>query len=245
MLFLDVTARESRFGGSTYHKAVFSGSNLENAKFDAADLSDADLRNVIVDKKTSFSDVTFTGTKIDRFTLDCLGDDRGGLTNGQLAVAAIEDDVARLREEFGGFWALLHATFLIIFASPYAWFIANHWSRAKFTESSEDSIPLLFALFNYIVSGGVKWQSFSPSWMLSVFLIYLIYNAARFALLYKTKRLETRQAVTGIPIQFSFQDKKDVIWLWCFRACKIGFWFSFLLVAWNTTWFLMMRIPLE
>ena len=65
-------------------------------------------------------------------------------------------------------------------------------------------MTLFEALCRYIVRGGENWMStWHPNWIpFLTFLLVATYNFARMALLWKTKRLETQEVVTNLPVRF-------------------------------------------
>ena len=168
------------------------------------------MRFVTVDQTTKFQGITdIQGMKIDRYSLACLGDN-SGLTLGNLMDLDIEDDVAKLRQEFGGIWGIFHLVALVTFVSPYAWFLIYHWSLAQFS-SEPDGMTLLEAFTRYVVTGGNAWHEplnlSNINWIsLGSFFVYAIYNIVRGCLLWRSKRLETEQEVKGLPVKFILKD---------------------------------------
>lgn len=191
-----------------------------------------------VDDSIKFAQLTScSGAKIDRFTLKSLGRDRGGLTPGNLMDMDVEDDVAILRSQFGGIWAALHLIALIVFVSPYAWFLPTHYAIAKWNWAGNDkTITIVGAFARFIFSGGKNWLSFGA------FILYFIYNAARLLLVWKTKTLETKQNVTGYPVRFKLHGT------WWGTLCNFLFWAvigAVIIVTFNTYNFLMVELPVE
>ncbi len=159
-------------------------------------------------------------------------------------VMSIKDDVARLRQQFGGMWSWMHAAAVVCFIAPYVWFLAVQSIRAEFTQD-DNSITLLTAVLRYIWNGGRDWQT---GWdvdyiAISLFASFAVYNAARLALLWKTKTLEMQQIVSGLPVMFSLRDHTR--WLYCYDICNGGFWFSVAIAIANSLRFMMMRVPVE
>ena len=152
----------ANFSGANLENANFSGSSLRRSDFKGALLRNSSLLNVIVDGGTIFSDVsTVEGCKIDKYTIECLSLDCG-LTTGNKMDMEIIDDVAKLRSQFGGIWTWIHLFSLIIFSTPYIWFLGYHWtfSREFHNSDNQNSITLIEALMRYIVSGGSSVNSF-------------------------------------------------------------------------------------
>jgi hypothetical protein len=100
-------------------------------------------------------------------------------------------------------------------------------------------------LLRFIVTGGRDWQhSWTPAlFSLLIFVVFLFYNAARMALLWKTKKLEMQQTITGLPVEFSLQS--SAWWRRIFMLTKYGFWFAVVLAVANSILFLRMRIPID
>ena len=127
------------------------------------------------------------------------------------------------------------------FLFPYAWFVAVHWSKARFVPA-DDTIPLLKALSVFIFNGGVDWHlGWSVHWSFAAFLFLLAYNFLRAALLWKTKTLELQQDASGLPAQFSLSMKP---WGTLFQLARWGLWLNLVIVALNTVHFFTQRIPL-
>jgi hypothetical protein len=224
-----------------YETVEFRTTVLCGASFRHATLKSVYFSSATFDYQTRFDGAIIDKVHVDRFNLQCLGDDRGGLTDGQLRKMSIHDDVALLRGQFGGFYGVVYLISLIGFLSPYFWFVAMHWPVTSSTESN--SISLLNALFNFVVSGGDTWRETAyDGWAIFRFTAYALYNLARGLLLYKTNLLETLQKVTGLPAEFSL--RKAPYWKLIYRTTRYGYWFSFLLAAWNLLAFFMRRIPL-
>lgn len=232
--FINVELAGANFGGSTIRDCKFKGTALARSNFVSVNW------NETVHFET-LSDIR--GAVFDQYALASLGKD-SGLTVANLMDIQIIDDAAKLRNDFGGIWAIGHAVGLILFVYPYAKFLFLQSLNARFNPPDGDSISLLSALSRFIVSGGQNWKS---GWMvdyasLAVFVIYLTYNVARGTLLWKTKRLETEQEVSGLPVRFSLSDAP---WRQCYMLVNFLFWIALPAVAYNTWHFLMQRVPIN
>ena len=75
------------------------------------------------DRQTSFENAIVPGLSVDRYALECLAN-YGDLTVGARMTMKINDDVARLRAAYSGFWQWIHLAAVFGFLFPYAWFIA-------------------------------------------------------------------------------------------------------------------------
>lgn len=209
---LNISLQGSDFSGADLTGVRFDGSDLRGARFQNAVLQNASLLNVRVDESTTFRQLeTSRNTKIERYSLACLKDE-SGLSLGNKMDLAIVDDVAKLRSEFGGIWAMVHILALIVFIFPYGKFLFTQSALANFTRDAPTDVTLLEAFARFIYSGGEKWKS---GWSLNfpsflAFNIYLVYNAARGLLLWKTKSLETQQDVSGLPARFSLTKPSDI-----------------------------------
>lgn len=255
----------TNFGQSTNVRTVFDGSNLRAASFSNASLVECSLRGVRVNSRTTFPDMQSTeGCHIDRYTLSCLGRDFGGLSVGNRSDMKIHDDVALLRSQFSGIWMWSHALSIVAFVFPYVWFLVRQRTIARFysDQDRETSVSLLEAITRYVLRGGQEWNTgdwWIPSWPFCWFLIILLHNVLRAALLFKTKHLETQQEVSGLPAKFALDDafqgfavwpgkrlgKGLRFWRWVFRCSRWGFWISLVFIAINSIHFLMMRVPLN
>ena len=103
---------------------------------------------------------------------------------------------------------------------------------------------LLEALLRFIVTGGRDWRhSWEPSCSLLVFILFLLYNAARATLLWKTTKLKMQQDITGLPVEFSLQNND--LWQDVYKFTVRGFWYAVGLAIVNSILFLMMRIPVD
>lgn len=227
--------------------AVLKGANLKKAdlrrtNLSNANLEDADLREAQFDLRTQLPDATVTNCKIDRWGLERMKD-YGQLTPGQRMEMDIVDGVAKMRAAYSGFLQWVHVAALIGFVFPYAWFVVEQWSKAKFlSESAADWMPLWKALFLYIWNGGVAWQSGAQLHVsFLAFLFLLGYNVLRGVLLWKTKQLELEQEASGLPVMFSLGDSKLGI---TFKFATWLFYVNLVVVALNLAHFFTQQIPL-
>lgn len=148
---------------------------------------------------------------------------------------------SRLRQNFSGVFALIHAAALVLFLAPYAWFVASHYAVARFAPANDQDPTLLTALLRFIASGGREWKQWARSWHVIPFIILLLYNALRAALLYKTKALELEELTTGLPSRFSFGEHRR--WGFMFTSAQWIFWGVIGVVIWHTLNFMMVRVP--
>lgn len=239
--------------------AVFGdGVNLRRARFHETKLDGTHFGVVEVDGATVFDRVkSCKSMSMDVYHLACLGDDYGGLTVGNRQDMIIRDDVGKLRSQFGGIWFWLHLIALLVFVLPYANFTIWRCTQARLVETVKhvvppdiaeklplwnDSIPLWKALGNYIVSAGHEWRDTHFRWWFVVFVVFLGYNAVRFILLLKTKRLETELMVKGVPPKFSFDTSPG--WKWAYYSMQAGWLVALLLALLNTCYFLTTEVPM-
>lgn len=232
------------FNNCTFDAADFRLSKLRRVDFRACTFDFANLSGVNVNDTVRFHNVeSILRATIDRYTLASLGDN-SGLTVANLMDVAIIDDVAKLRREFGGIWAIAHAAGVVVFVYPYAKFLFLQSLIARFNPPDGESVTLLSAMARFIVSGGQNWKA---GWIINAgsllaFMVYFAYNVARGALLWKTKRLETRQEVSGLPVRFSLSDSP---WRQCYLVANGLFWFALVAVGYNTWHFLMQRVSID
>jgi len=224
--------------------ANLNNSIIKNVRFKKANLRNTSMLDIKIDKFTDFgvADI-FEGLIIDRFTLESLKD-YGGLTTGDRMQMDIRDDVALLRSKFSGFWQWIHLIGMLLFLFPYTWFAFKMWIVAKFNYSKENSITIAEAFGRYIVSGGDKWhEGWNYKWFaITVFGIAIAYNVLRGMLLYKTKSLELKETISGLPQRFSLKDSK---WGKIYTASRIVLFIFVLVVIWHTIHFLTIRVPVS
>ncbi|KAA3609405.1 MAG: pentapeptide repeat-containing protein [Planctomycetota bacterium] len=203
---------ESTFYGaglthSTFTSVKLSGSDFSNCNLSDCDFRDSDLRKTYSNSQTNVQRCKFEGCRVERFNAERLGihiRDRIGMK--------IEDDLAKLRQSYSGFWAILHLFALVGFALPYIWFIVKNWTFAEFGLFEKDGEPILLAIafFRFILFGEDGWEtctfSFQSLEFLCGFIVMVIFNYLRFRLLKKTKTLELQEIATGVPANFRFDD---------------------------------------
>lgn len=244
----DCDLQSADFRGATLSNCNLSNSDLRNSIFESATITDSDFRNVLVNSATSFLKLNhIKAVKFDRYSLACLGEGRGNLTEGNLMKMDIIDDVAILRSQFGGIWMWIHLTAILVFIFPYAWFLVSQWALASFRPptNAENSMSLGQALLGFIITGGGDWKhDWSPAvFSIIFFVVFLLYNVGRMALLWKTKKLETQQIVTRLPVEFSLQTNRW--WRMVYNVTKWGFAVAIGAALFNTAYFLSMRVPLD
>ena len=243
-VFLDANLAHSRFKDTELAGSSFSGANLSGASFERSDLSNSDFRNAVANTATAFERIESTeGMKIDKFTLNCLEANAGGLSTGQLSNAEISDDFASLRAQFSGVWSLGHWTAIFLFLFPYVALILGKWIRVQIAGQTGNTTTLLMVVVGRLLHGHDRWETLSPPDLLATgsSVLFLGYNAVRLALLWKTKKLQTDEEVYGIPVRFHFGDHP---WWHCwYRLTRFMFWIGVLSAAVSTGYFLSMQVP--
>ncbi|QDU13604.1 Secreted effector protein pipB2 [Gimesia maris] len=306
--------KDADLTNTNLRKSELSNTNLTNTNMTQADLSEANLiganlsgvnltktvlLGVRIDSSTEISSVYgVIGCEVDRYTLEYLSSQDNNLTSGKMMDMNIHDDLATLKSQFGGFWGGIHLTSIILFLSPYIWFLVSIRPIAEFnlstkiasaevmrifeylsrTSQSEPqliykSMTLFEALVRYIWSGGVDWYGACKLNLMSflAFYFFLSYNMFRGMLLWKTKKLETIETVTKLPVLFSlnhllidfshntnpatiewgriyFRDLLNklkitkISWGDCLYLVNKGVWVYLLFVLYNTLHFLTMEI---
>lgn len=224
--FNGITLSGCRFYRCSFPNAQFIGCRLESCIFVRCDLRDANFTNAhcaklvfedcIVDAKTNLHNLTNPQyLALDRNTLLRLGEHRGGLSDYDLSLAELRDDVAELRAQFSGFRRWLNAGALIAFVAPYLIFLAWLWINTLYGKpGNAGDLTVVEALGRYIVNGGQNWAvDWCPAWW-SITLLVLMgsYNVVRGVLFWKVDRLETRQRAFGVPPSFSFSDSVFRTW---------------------------------
>lgn len=232
---------QADFNSAQCNGARFLNCNIGAAGFPSADLTDADFTGASARVGTNFQSATVTNCRMDRHTLESLGD-HGKLTPGQLMDMEIVDGVATLRASYSGFLQWIHVSALIIFAFPYAYFVFSRWALARFASDGDGgSIALYEAFARYIWNGGANWESgFEFNFSFIAFVYSCSYNVLRLVLLWKTKALELEQAAKGVPVKFTLAG----IWGRAFDIARIGFWLNLLIVAYHTLHFMGQQIPI-
>lgn len=247
----ECTIPSSRFVNANLNRAEFHHCDLSNSHFDRADLRNAKFTSsrlcrcsmigIKVNKGTSFEEVDVEACRIENFTLRSLNE-FGKLSEGDRMTMEIVDGVAILRSAYSGFWHWIHLFALVLFLLPYAWFIGEQWTRAKFLpSSSQGTVTLLEAVARFVVNGGRDWQEgFFPNYFaIFLFTFALIYNVIRAVLLGKTKQLELKQEAIGLPVRFSLIGG----WGRVYSTGRILFWCNLAVVLAHTVRFLMQRVP--
>lgn len=250
--FHSTMLNEARFVRCEFGSSVnFSSAKLEGAEFSFAKAPSANFQGCFFDERTKFGNANLRRAKMDNFGLACMADN-GGITKGMRMQMFIKDDVAELRQSFGGFKTLLHLIFLTIFAFPYVWFVASRYSEASFAEGQPvESIALWDAFCRYVVNGGLNWQTgYQPHWTFLTFIVALLFNALRVVLLRKTMQLELSQNARELPEMFSLSKEVEFwgkpmgfTWGRLVSVNDILFWIQSAAVILSTFHFLTMRIP--
>lgn len=241
--FRHCDAQNAQFRDAVCNDASFLEVNCRDARFNDAQLRKASFKGVTVNSATHFHKAIVEGCRIDRHTLESL-ENYGGLTVGDRMGMLIDDDVATMRFSFGGFRGIIHLIGLTIFAAPYLWFIGRCWYVAEFMSGGPgETVMISEALLRFVWSGGKGWQH---GWMLNwypfvLFAFALIYNVLRFRLLWKTKALEHRQSVSGVPVQFSLLG----VWRILYELGRVGFYLNLIVVFLHTLHFLSHRFSID
>jgi uncharacterized protein YjbI with pentapeptide repeats len=226
------------FSDSSARGVDFSGAKLGGTVFDRVDLTDATFRSVTVDDETNFKNAVLENCVMSRYTLESLKD-YGGLTTGARMSMDIEDGVAELRANYSGFWQVIHLLALVLFVTPYLFFLGREYAEAHFTcKVAAGCVTLSRAFWQYIYTGGefgdtVAWIPFGIFWF------SLAYNLLRLLLLWKTKSLELEQDSKGLPANFDLVDG----WRLALTCAHVGFVINVLLVLVHTWHFLQVMVP--
>lgn len=241
-----------KFNGADLSKAILVDTDLSNAKlnqtnlesagFGGANLSNANLRGATL-KNTRFDGCNVDGCTIERLGLESLVD-YGGLTKGQRMKMVIVDDAATLRRSYTGFWQWIHLIALIIFLTPYLWFVGENYAEASFTQP-QNGVKLWRALLTYIWNGGENLtEGYKLNlWPFTAFIVAAIYNLLRFFLLWKAKSLELEEQVRGLPANFSFEH--HMIWKRFYISMNVLFWFSILSILISIGHFMNQYVQLQ
>ena len=120
--FSGVDLAHKKLAGANLQLVTLAGADLRDSNLASAILAGSDLRRVELTPRTSLSNAVVNGCKIDRIALHTM-DGFGGLTAGQLATMNVEDGLAKLRNQYSGFWQWVHLIALAAFVAPYLWFV--------------------------------------------------------------------------------------------------------------------------
>ena len=245
------------FGNSTFQKSSFreysvadakfsetnlKGSEILNSEFKHCDFTNADLTNIDVDAKSEFSGSNFRDSKIDRYSLDCI-DDRQIAKSAKVKMT-ITDDIATLRLLYGGWRRIVNTLSIFFFLSPYVFFLGKLWIYDHFFSGELDSQAAIGTLIGrYIVSGGMSLDGWDFRFLPIIFwLLAILFNSVRFALLIKTLSLEFLQKVRGgLPVKFSLDDPclKYLKWRHLLYIAQLFFYFNIGLAISHTIYFLI------
>lgn len=261
-VFTDCYLRHAEFNSCHMVESKLIDCDIRETTFNHAYLVNADLRGCRMSKETTFQNAeSLKECKIHRHALSCLSDnpEKSGLSTGNMMELEIVDDVATLRFQFSGFWRFVYIVAMCLFVAPYAWFLISQRLIASFNPdlTIDNSMYLGEALIRYIYTGGVNWNKPDPdfAWSFVVFLFFCFLHVFRGLLMYKTKMLETKQEVTGLPALFSLDDSSKIklpftdkcfnikIWKWIY---SVTYWSSLIfpiLAVFNAFHFLSMRVP--
>ncbi len=297
----DAYLHNTKLHGTNFDRADLTNANVIGADLTDTSLSGANLLGLQINSTTKMDTVRdVTGCKIDRYALEYLSSQKNNLTSGKMMDMNIHDDFAVLRSQFGGLWGTIHFISILLFLAPYAWFMLSIRPIAEFNLSSisvsaevakgldflnvpsdaasQDTIKtitLFEALVRYLWSGGVDWEGeckFNKMSFLA-FYFFLTYNALRAMLLWMTKKLETEETVTKLPVRFllnqplfAFKEKpapvnfklirncyryltqnfiSEIEWNDCLTLVNKGVWVYLFFVLYNTFHFLSMEIPIK
>jgi uncharacterized protein YjbI with pentapeptide repeats len=225
----------ARFEESTFLKSSFKEVDLRGTTFKETILDNVDLQHALVDDDTSFKGAKLGLVKIDRFTLELMGE--GGFSRSQKMRIQITDPVATVRQAFSGIMQYIHLIALLIFLTPYVTFLTKQYEIAAFTPNTWPTITVAKKFWLYLKTGGT-YKALSVE-NLTIVTFLMLYNVNRAVLLWKTKLLEIQQESTGLPTNFSLKGA----WGISFKVAKYGFYLNLALVGWHTVHFLLMRVP--
>ena len=223
--FINCDLRHANLQTANLESARFFGGDLRNTNFGKARIAKCNFEPDHVNDTTRLEELhSFAGATMSRTILESLGHDRGGLSISQIQSMKIKHDLYILQRSFGGFWGLIHLSALAFWLAPYIWFIAVRLIERYFiTQSSASHTSLFDALFKFVLRGQSNWniQGAPMDYIFIVsFLIGVIYNFSRVALLYKTKTLEPEEKITALPVNFQLQGNWNLV----YKAHGIIFW---------------------
>jgi len=226
-----VLAVRAIFTKANLEKADLRGSDLRDALFNAADLRGADLRGCSFSSGTNLKGAKVEGAKIDRQSLRLLGQQHGGLSEGDVASMNVHDDLVRLTTGFGGFWSFMHLFAVTVFLLPYIAFTIRSYVQSKWI-ACQDCIPLREAIWNYALTGGQQDQRDIVAFV--IFCLLLLYNIFRASLVYKAQTLRLAESASGFPTMFTLRG----YWWVAYYGCQVLVWLNLALVALHAYQFL-------
>jgi uncharacterized protein YjbI with pentapeptide repeats len=227
--------------------------DLRGIEFRECSLAGTIFLDVIFDESTRFLRLTSTvGLTVNRLALAHLDPkDFGGLTPGQRTDMRILDDVGQMRLAFGGFKFWFYLAAVTWFFSPYVLFTLTRFLDSQM-RTSETSISLGIAIWNYFLTGGAAWKTGTPVDALSLTtgILFLVWNVARILLLVKTMNLELQEKVKGVPARFelaadlrSATSWRQFWWTGLYRFNYLMFWFGVVIAIVHGLIFLQTPVP--
>lgn len=141
---------------ASLEKAILKGANLERTSLVNTNLRDADLRGALFDAETNLERAKVKGAKIYKFELEQLKD-YGGMTLKKLREMEIVYDLGTLRRTFGGWMSLVHIVALVLFVSPYIFYLGSQIVISRVIDSSmTQSIDVKSKMENELTVGKEK-----------------------------------------------------------------------------------------
>jgi len=186
----DVDATRARFVGANLCRSDLSGATLNGASLAGADLTAATLLGINVDIRTDFTNTIVNECRVERYTLESLHHERTISRAGRIVMQTI-DPVADMRMAYSGFLSTLHLVAVIMFVSPYVWFVCQKW-LLSYAAIVGDSTTIVEALGWYVWTGGRQYVSASMHGSFVFFVLSMLYNVVRIRQVWKTKKLNHR-----------------------------------------------------
>lgn len=208
--FLNACLPYSAFKSGKFSNATFTNTNLSNSHFystyfSSCKFNGTDLHEITIEKEAEFKFPDFSGALIDRYTLECIPEEK--IQKHSRVKMIIDDDIMLLRQQYGGFYRIFNWILIILFLVPYAKFTFFCWLKANYIPKSKDTIPFFEAIFRYVISGGKTWKEMQPEAIpIIIFLITFLYNIIRVLILKKTIDLEHEREIRGLPVKFSLKN---------------------------------------
>ena len=214
-LFHGCQAKSVDFGVSKLHHCRFVGCNLDLVKvrgkvtgceFDSTSMFRADFQGAGF-SSTAFTSCDTERMRVNRFDLERLGADYGGLTPWNRITMDIEDDFLKMSVRYAGVMQWVFWASVAVFAFPYAWFfIESYIASRAFPKGAEvKSRTILEALALFVWTGGGMDARRPDVFGLVLFAVSLSYYLIRFTLVRATSRLRQECETKGWRPYFEFR----------------------------------------
>lgn len=258
--FSMVTLPNSDFSGATMRGADLTNAILQHSNFEHAILQNASfLYSDLMGSSLRWADLTgskLLGANVKKVRITRLDQEDIhvhnylGLRKSQLYEMQIEDAFGEEKRYFGGFWSLLHVVSTTLWLTPIFFLVLRSvllsWAPVEIIGNHFVSISLIEQILGYCKSGQIAPvrvdAGYHYPWnavFLASFILILLYNAARVALVIDVKVHELYQNISGLhPLV------RQATWRTWLKFIAKWFAFGYLLLAlYNAFHFLRASYP--